>query len=284
MNFRERGVLFDCAGEALVGVLAEPELSSHVGVLIVVGGPQYRAGSHRQFLLLARRLAAAGFPVLRFDYRGMGDSTGGPRNFENIDDDLAAAMQVFQSECPHVRRVALWGLCDGASAALLYWKYSKDVRLAGLVLLNPWVRSEATLARTRIKHYYGNRLLQKDFWKKLVSGQFDLLQAASGIFATLGQLCTRRNRGERIQEGDFPEKMALAFHHFPGRILLVLSGRDYTAREFEECVVSTPAWQGALQRSGLRTEVVEDADHTFSRDAWARQVENLTLDWLFSLS
>jgi alpha/beta superfamily hydrolase len=49
-------------------------------VLVIVGGPQYRAGSHRQFTLLARSLAEQGFAVLRFDYRGMGDSTGAMRD------------------------------------------------------------------------------------------------------------------------------------------------------------------------------------------------------------
>lgn len=55
-----------------------------LGLLMVVGGPQYRVGSHRQFVLLARDLAAAGIPVFPFDYRGMGDSTGQARDFEGI--------------------------------------------------------------------------------------------------------------------------------------------------------------------------------------------------------
>ena len=48
----------------------------------MVGGPQYRVGSHRQFTLMARAFAAAGYPVLRFDYRGIGDSEGESRGFE----------------------------------------------------------------------------------------------------------------------------------------------------------------------------------------------------------
>ena len=73
--YDEVGLLFNCAGETLVGVLARPpssQLQGSLGVVIIVGGPQYRAGSHRQFVSLARALAAAGHAVLRFDYRGMG--------------------------------------------------------------------------------------------------------------------------------------------------------------------------------------------------------------------
>ena len=128
---------------------------STCGVLIVVGGPQYRVGSHRQFLLLSRRLAAEGYPVMRFDYRGMGDASGAMRGFEQASADIGAAIEAFQRACPAVQRIVLWGLCDAASLALLYVDATQDDRIAGLAILNPWVRSEASLAQTHIKHYYG---------------------------------------------------------------------------------------------------------------------------------
>ena len=34
---------------------------------------------------------------------------------------------------------------------------TRDPRVAGLALLNPWVRSDAGLARARVKHYYRQR-------------------------------------------------------------------------------------------------------------------------------
>jgi alpha/beta superfamily hydrolase len=70
----ERVILFPCAGETLIGILAMPEVSRDVGVIILVGGPQYRVGGHRQNVQLARRLSEAGYVTLRFDYRGTGDS------------------------------------------------------------------------------------------------------------------------------------------------------------------------------------------------------------------
>ena len=68
----ERALEFDCEGESLVGILSGARSGVRRGVLVVVGGPQYRAGSHRQFTLLARHLAEYGLPALRFDYRGIG--------------------------------------------------------------------------------------------------------------------------------------------------------------------------------------------------------------------
>ena len=63
----ERPVQFSCGTDRLLGILHPGAPDSERGVLVVVGGPQYRVGSHRQFVLLARALAAAGIPVLRFD-------------------------------------------------------------------------------------------------------------------------------------------------------------------------------------------------------------------------
>ena len=82
MNYEEQAITFDCHGASLYGIASVPQQSGARGVLIVVGGPQYRVGSHRQFALLARSLAAQGIPAMRFDYRGMGDSVGEPHTFE----------------------------------------------------------------------------------------------------------------------------------------------------------------------------------------------------------
>jgi alpha/beta superfamily hydrolase len=113
----DTSILFSCAGEQLLGILSQPELASATGVLIIVGGPQYRTGSHRQFVLLARALAEAGYPALRFDTRGMGDSGGEARNFERIDQDIAAAIDAIFQHCPQLQRVALWGLNSGSSCS-----------------------------------------------------------------------------------------------------------------------------------------------------------------------
>jgi exosortase A-associated hydrolase 1 len=171
MKYAESTTVFDCAGDTMLGILARPDMPADTGVLVIVGGPQYRVGSHRQFLLLSRSLAAAGFAVLRFDYRGMGDSEGHLRSFESVSADIAAAINKLQAQIPEVQHVVLWGLCDGASAALLYCDETKDARVSGLCLLNPWVRSETSLAQTHVKHYYRQRLMEKAFWAKLFTGQ-----------------------------------------------------------------------------------------------------------------
>ncbi len=293
MNISEEALFFPCAGEWLPGIVARPcevsgtrmaasdlgQQAGHCGVLIVVGGPQYRAGSHRQFLLLSRRLAGEGFPVMRFDYRGMGDGSGAMRSFEEIDQDIGAAVDAFQRTCPAVQRVVLWGLCDAASAALLYVEATHDERVAGLVLLNPWVRSEVSLAQTQIKHYYGQRLLQAGFWRKLLNGQVDVRKSLLGLIEKAG-MASRRGQASRDPARSFQDRMATGWRQFSGKILLILSEQDYVAKEFLEFVGANRAWSGLLEAVGVRRIDLADADHTFSSQALRAQVENTTLSWL----
>lgn len=281
MSHCEQAIAFPCAGERLLGIVAAPAAPATTGVLIIVGGPQYRAGSHRQFLLLSRALSAAGYPAMRFDFRGMGDSSGEPRSFEAVDEDIAAAILAFRQHCPQLERIVLWGLCDAATAALLYWDRTGDSCIGGLVLLNPWVRSEATLARTHIKHYYVQRLAQGEFWRKLLSGRLGIGRAMGGLAGSLLR-ARQATSGDGAPAADLPfqQRMMRALEIFPGPSLLILSGDDYTAKEFLEACQGDTRAQRALAGPCLTRFEVSEADHTFSSREWRQAVEAATLDWL----
>jgi exosortase A-associated hydrolase 1 len=279
VNYAERMLLFDCEGEKLVGIVTTPDAPRKIGVLIVVGGPQYRVGSHRQFVLLARFLAAEGMAVMRFDYRGMGDSTGVARSFDAIGPDIAAAIDAMRAACPEVGQVVVWGLCDGASAALTYWQSTRDARVAGMVLLNPWVRSDASLAKAHIKHYYGQHLREAEFWKRLLSGRVDVMNAFRSLAQNVRTAGTHGKPGA-ARHASFQDRMAEGFRTFPGPILLILSGRDLTAKEFLEYVAANPVWNAALGRPNLSRCEVADADHTFSSVQDRREMQAATLAWL----
>ena len=283
MNYTEEAVFFACEGETLFGILAKPDTPKDIGVVVIVGGPQYRAGSHRQFVLLSRALAVAGYAVLRFDYRGMGDSLGAPRDFEAVSQDIAAAIDAMHLRIPSMKQITLWGLCDGASAALLYCHERQDPRVAGLTLLNPWVRSEASLARTQVKHYYTQRLRQKDFWLKLIRGQV-AAHAVTGLVRSLKSVFSSTSEQTT---GDpqitFQQRMASAWRQFNGKILLILSGDDYTAKEFVEYAAADAAWSASLAKPGVSRHDLPDADHTFSDLALRAHVEVLTQNWLEAL-
>jgi exosortase A-associated hydrolase 1 len=280
MNFAESAATFACERDTLLGIAALPAAPCRRGVLVIVGGPQYRAGSHRQFTLFARRIATAGFPVFRFDYRGTGDSTGEARTYENIDADIRAAIDQFMSMAPALREVVLWGLCGAASAAMMYAPL--DARVAGIVALNPWVRTEASIARTLVKHYYPARLLQKEFWVKVLKGRFDFRASLSSLLGNL-KGATMDRADSRMDAGlAFQTRMARGLGAFVGPVLLILSGNDLTAAEFLEYTARDPEWTGLLESRRVVRRDFAEADHTFSTHAWRRAVEDATLDWLAS--
>lgn len=258
-------------------------------VIVVVGGPQYRVGSHRQFVQLSRALASQGHASLRFDCTGMGDSPGELRNFLNIGEDIAAAIAFARTRLPTVQTLALWGLCDGASAALLYVHAHGGADIQGLCLLNPWVRSEVSQAQTQVKHYYVERLKNPAFWRKLLKGKvatsavLELSRAVRTLW--LAKPADQRNSPNASTDQDVPfqSRMASAWQKYSGAILLILSGDDYTAKEFLGVTQNDARWKGKLQRRNVNRHDVARADHTFSGVATRLEMEEITAHWLNEL-
>jgi exosortase A-associated hydrolase 1 len=263
-------------GEQLIGILSQPAAPKDIGVLIIVGGPQYRIGSHRQFVLLARQLAANGYTAMRFDTRGMGDSTGDAQGFERITPDIGSAVDAMLKRVPCLQSVVLWGLCDGASAALLYMSERQDSRIAGLCLVNPWVRSAATLARTHVKHYYLQRLGQREFWNKLMRGKV----AGKALRDLADNFYRASAAGSEKADAPFTDRMAAALSSFSGAVLLVLSQDDLTAREFNERAISDIKWRNVLKQDNIETLDVVGADHTFSSATMAEHLGSECVAWL----
>ena len=277
----EEPVCIESQGERLIGVLHRPRSpGSARGMVIVVGGPQYRVGSHRQFVLLARALAARGTPVLRFDHKGMGDSSGEFTGFEHAAADIRAAIDALQCGERSVREVCLWGLCDGASAALMY--APQDPRVSHLVLVNPWVRTSAGQAQAYLDGYYGRKLRSRGFWLRMAGDPSAVLRAASGFLWNLR--LARQPLGPGVDgNGDtehFLGRMLAGASLFKGRVLLLLSGRDLVATEFELLLERSEEWRAALGPRRVVTRKLPEATHTFSRQEWRDWTAIATADFI----
>jgi exosortase A-associated hydrolase 1 len=286
MSYQEHPFLFECAGDDLVGIVAVPENRerSTIGLLVIVGGPQYRAGSHRLFVQLARHLAAKGTPCMRFDYRGMGDSTGEQRTFEAVDEDIRAAIDAFLVQIPTLQGIVLWGLCDGASAASLY--APQDKRVIGTVLLNPWVHTEAGQAKTMLRHYYLQRLFAPGFWKKLLTGGVTIGTSVSGVVAAIRRAAGVRGKSGLVEATarSLPERMARSLRRSGRPFAVLLSGDDYVAREFEDLALPRPDWAAACNELMIAQARVEGADHTLAGAEWALKAAELTSQWVRMMS
>lgn len=123
---------FGFAGQSLYGCLHVPATGSYrrTGVVLCqpIGDEYVRA--HRACCQLAQRLASNGFPVLRFDYSGCGDSAGDEdqASMQQWTDDVVTAgrevMSRFQSP-----RLCLIGIRLGAALALRAASEFSDVTL-----------------------------------------------------------------------------------------------------------------------------------------------------------
>jgi len=250
-------------------------------------------GSHRQFLLLARSLAAGGIAAMRFDYRGMGDSEGDGVSFEDVDSDIAAAIERFFQEVPELDEVVLWGLCDAASAALFY--AHTDPRVTGLVLLNPWVRTESGQAKAYLRHYYLRHIFDADLWRRIFGGRFELRKAVQSLVKNVVSALGSRRPGAHVRPnrysspndsresrvgGSLPNRMMLGLRRFQGRVLLILSGDDLTAAEFKDAVTASRQWRKLLGAPYVTKRELSEANHTFSRREWRDQVAQWTADWV----
>ena len=107
----------------------------------------------RIYRILAEKLAAAGSPVLRFDYTGTGNSAGDDAAFSvsrAVEDILLAHQELLDTS--GASRVAWLGLRFGAGLALLA-SQQKPRGLGGLCLWDPVTEGQAYLTEMPPKSF-----------------------------------------------------------------------------------------------------------------------------------
>ena len=250
MIAEQRALQFTCQGSSMVGIIDVPERPLPRGVLVISGGPQYRVGSHRHYTLLARLLAPRGIPVMRFDYRGMGDSEGQARGCASIEDDIRAAIKEFFMQMPEMQEVVIWGLGEGATAAALY--AHTDARVRGLVLLNAWAGGAGGAAQSPLLPNLLSRFGEIGFWKNV-----------------------GRSHAVAVDpEMPMPQRIVASLACFDGAVLMVVGGADAIGREFADLAErnDTPG----------RRVTIAGANHTFASREWRDEVAELSANWVVS--
>ncbi|KPF93548.1 esterase [Novosphingobium sp. AAP83] len=251
-----RHLTFACEGATLVGTLDIAEASGSVGLLLVSGGNELRGGAWGGQAQLAARLAQQGFPVFRYDRRGVGDSEGDNPTFRHSGPDIAAAIAAFRNHAPHVSRVIAFGNCDAAAALMLF---AHGLAIGGLVLANPWTidgeEAPQAMPAAAIRSRYLAKLTNPREVLRLLTGGVNLAKLAKGLRGAAATKATPSGLMAEMQAG---------LAAFAGPVAILLARGDRTAQMFEA------AWN----TTDPRIQRIDSASHSFSDDA-ARE-------WLFA--
>jgi alpha-beta hydrolase superfamily lysophospholipase len=308
MTSQEICVSFLCEQARLYGILHCPSRPSSRGVLLLAGRPALRSGRHRLYTLLARTWAEAGIPVMRFDYRGSGDSEGEMATLEQTREDIAAAIDAFQSNLPGLQEVVLWGLCGGATDAILY--APEDARVTGLVLANPWLNPwiydspVQTLGALRRR---GSIYLRKARNWARSAGSGEATKSIEPSVETSSSLRTSIYEADPMASSyldnepdvspstetaavdqafrsyrvpDISNRLANRIQAFQGPVLIILSGKDTGAQAFKHTVSLSMRWRRLLSSKRVLTHEVPEANHSLRRPEWRDAAAAFTLEWL----
>ncbi|MEO1524136.1 MAG: alpha/beta fold hydrolase [Planctomycetota bacterium] len=138
----------------LFGVHHSPRRTVDQAKCVVLCPPigQEYLRTHWALRLIANQLTRKGFHVLRFDYRGLGDSSGEPFDVKSIDEwrcDIETAVD-FLKETTGAETVMLFGLRTGASLAAEVTSVRTDVH--SLVAWEPIYEGREYLDQLREVH------------------------------------------------------------------------------------------------------------------------------------
>jgi len=214
-----RHLAFACAGETLAATL--DDAAGETGLLWVSGGNEIRSGAFSGQARLAARIAGAGFPVFRYDRRGIGDSTGENRGFRDSGPDIAAALAAFKAERPGLSRVVGFGNCDAASALMLNSAAGCDA----LVLANPWTieHDDGTPPPEAIRARYARKLRNPKELVRLATGKVSLSKLAGGLKRAVAPAPGPTTLAQEIKAG---------LDRFEGPVRLLIAERDRTGQAF----------------------------------------------------
>lgn len=244
-------------------VAHHPATDAPRGTVLLAHGITQDMDEGGMFVRLADCLAAAGFNVVRFTYRGHGDSDGRPAGVT-----IAGELLDFQSAFEHTTDsfggpyFVVAKSFGGVSTCLSLARFEDDI--AGVVLWNPVLDIDATFLDPSLpwgeRNFTGERLTDlRESGTLDIDGGFEMGRV---LYEELG----RYDPGARLAESPIPS--------------LVIHGDA-------DSIVPYEATRQAAIEAGADFHTIDDADHGFVRDdegppftADEREQDTRTVAWL----
>jgi hypothetical protein len=229
--------------------------SSHPAVVICHGFVGNRIGVDRLFVKAARRLAAAGYVVLRFDYAGCGESDGdyGSTGIGSLIEQTRNAIDViFDLDIVDASRITLLGHSLGGAVAVL--TAAQDRRVRNLVLWAPVAHPHQDIVGI-----IGNKLYEE----ALTKGQTEYLGYTF--------------QSSFLQSLSLFQPLVLA-REFAGDVLLIHGTGDTVISSESSFLYQKIFW---TRKQGIcDKEIIMQADHSFSTRGHAEHAITKTIEWL----
>jgi alpha-beta hydrolase superfamily lysophospholipase len=284
------------------GVLTQTAAASRTdtpAVILSNAGTAHNVGPNRLYVHLARALATEGFPCLRLDLPGLGDSAPDDAGRENIAYPPEATRAIGDAADALVREIGprplvVAGLCSGAHTAFHAARELADHAIVEAVLFNPLTfdyqpgmpldaPSDPHVSRWQ---RYRRSIGSARGWSKLFQGKIAWTTIAADVLERIAHAARAAWLAVRVHVLRVPDPreqttLAVRIRGLAARnrrITLVFSefdpGHDLLMREAGIVVRQ-------LQKQGLMTFwTITGANHTFdARDARGRMIQSVVA-WL----
>jgi len=301
-------VFANSQGHRLFGILHEPDaaIRKSTGIILLSPGVKMRVAPHGMYSKMADCFVKMGFPVLRFDFYGLGDAEGEieltqlSNVYNSIQlgrylEDTITSLDWMQQELG-ITRCIVGGLCGGAITGLL--ASQQDQRIVALLALGIPVAldvgaenwhlhlSQGQLGQLRTG--YIKNLLKPEAWFRLLTFQSDYRV----IWKSLQQLFRQKEKSKPVaasvavqsQEKDNTNpKFAPAFLNMlrtSRPMLHIFSGSDRLAWEFDEKFAAYHRQE--LEKYAAMVEIhhIEKANHVLAHPAWFQEMLAISQKWL----
>lgn len=271
-------VIWNIGVDQIYGTLdSAHESSLNKAVLIVSGGNEIRSGSHGGQSQIAQFLTNLGYHVLRYDRRGVGDSSGINHGFDKSHEDILAAVNFLRAQFGHDISIAAFGNCDAASALLLN---HDALGLSQLILANPWTidtpskeveiktddeepQSASAPSAAAIRARYWARIKNPQSIIDLLTGKINLRKLIGGLL--------RASKQEGVS--DLALKMANQLSSLKIPTDILIADKDTTAIAFMAAYKSKP-YENIRNNDNIGVSIINSASHSFA-DETARS-------WLYA--